>query len=194
VRENKDKNDRRNVESYEYEAYNKLEMDINNISEKFKKRRIFKPFKFIFDNIDSNETNKKPFLPVFISETLSDVYYKKSPEKKKEVIKAVRASGIENSSIQQFLGDFYQNINIYDNSIYLFGKGFESPLADGGGLFYKFYLLDSAFIDDKWCYKLKFKPRRRQELTFIGEMWVHETTWAIKKINMRIADDANINF
>ena len=78
----------------------------------------------------SNETNKKPFLPVFISETLSDVYYKISPEKKKEVIKAVRASGIENSSMQQFLGDFYQNINIYDNSIYLFGKGFESPLAN----------------------------------------------------------------
>ncbi len=194
VRDNKDKNTKTRVDAYQYEAYNKLEMDINNISEKFKNRKLFKPFKFIFDNLDSNETNKKPFLPVFISESISDVYYKKSPEKKKEVIKAVKASGIENSSIQQFLGDFYQNINIYDNSIYLFGKGFESPLADGGALFYKFYLIDSAFIGDKWCYKLQFKPRRRQELTFVGEMWINDTTWAIKKINMRIADDANINF
>jgi hypothetical protein len=194
VRERKDKNDRRNVEAYQYEAYNKLEMDINNISEKFKKRRIFKPFKFIFDNIDSSETNKRPFLPVFISESLSDVYYKKKPEKKKEIIKAVKASGIENSTIQQFLGDFYQNINVYDNIIYLFGKGFISPLADGGNLFYKYYLLDSAFIDNNWCYKLTFKPRRKQELTFIGDMWINDTTWAVKKINMRIADDANINF
>lgn len=194
VRENKEKNDRKGVEAYQYEAYNKLEMDVNNISEKFKNRRIFKPFKFIFDNVDSNETNKKPFLPVFISESLSDVYYKKNPERKKEVIKAVKASGIENSSIQQFLGDFYQNINIYDNIIYLFGKGFESPLADGGNLFYKFYLQDSSFIGDKWCYKLTFKPRRKQELTFIGDMWINDSTWAIKKIHMRIADDANINF
>jgi len=194
VRENKDRNDRRHVDAYQYEAYNKLEMDINNINDKFKNRRIFKPFKFIFDNVDSNETNKKPFLPVFISESLSDIYYKRNPERKKEIIKAVKASGIENSTIQQFLGDFYQNINIYDNIIYLFGKGFESPLADVGNLFYKYYLLDSAFIGSHWCYNLRFKPRRKKELTFIGDVWISDSTWAVKKINMRIADDANINF
>lgn len=39
-----------------------------------------------------------------------------------------------------------------------------------------------------------FKPRRKQELTFTGNLWVCDTSYAVKKINMRIADDANVNF
>ena len=41
---------------------------------------------------------------------------------------------------------------------------------------------------------MKFKPRRKQELTFVGDFWFHDTTYAVQKIQMRIADDANINF
>jgi hypothetical protein len=88
----------------------------------------------------------------------------------------------------------YQNIDIYNNYVDIFGKSFVSPISNLGMVYYKYYLLDSAYISNQWCYKLKFKPRRKQELTFIGEFWVHDTTWAIKKIDMRVVDDANINF
>lgn len=194
VRDNRQLNNKDKIDSYSYEAYNKVEFDINNISEKFQKRKIFKPFSFVFENIDSNTTNKKPYLPFFLSESISDIYSSKNPNKKKEIIKAAKVSGIENSTISQFMGDFYQNINIYDNFIYLFSKGFVSPIAETGNLYYKYYLLDSTYINGNYCYKLKFKPRRKQELTFTGEMWINDTTWAVKKIQMRIADDANINF
>ena len=194
VRRHKDINDRTSVNAYQYESYNKIEFDINNITDKFKNRRVFKPFRFIFDNVDSSGTNKRPFLPVFLSETLSDIYFTKEPKHTKEVVKASKISGIENNTISQYLGDFYQHIDVYDNYIYLFGKGFVSPLSDVGPVYYKYYLLDSAYIKDKWCYKLKFKPRRKQELTFTGEVWIHDTSYAVKKISMRIADDANINF
>ncbi len=39
-----------------------------------------------------------------------------------------------------------------------------------------------------------FKPKRKQELTFTGFMWVNDTTWAIKSFEIRLAKDANINF
>ena len=194
ARQHKEKNDRTSVNAYQYESYNKIEFDINNITEDFKNKRVFKPFRFIFDNIDSTATNKRPFLPVFLSETLSDIYFKKEPKHNREIVKASKISGIENNTISQYLGDFYQHIDVYDNYIYLFGKGFVSPLSDVGPVYYKYYLLDSAFINEKWCYKLKFKPRRKQELTFNGELWIHDTTFAVKKISLRIAEDANINF
>ena len=194
VRKNKEANDRTSVNAYQYESYNKIEFDINNITDNFKKRRVFKPFRFIFDNVDSSETNKRPFLPVFLSETLSDIYFTKDPAHTREVVKASKISGVENNTISQYLGDFYQHINVYNNYVYLVGKGFVSPLSDVGPVYYKYYLLDSAFMNDRWCYKLKFKPRRKQELTFTGEVWIHDTTFAVKKISMRIADDANINF
>lgn len=182
------------LDSYQYESYNKLEFDLTNITDKFKNNKLIKPFSFIFDKIDSSETNSKPFLPFFITESLSDVYYKNNPYGKREIVKGSKVSGMENTSITQFLGDMYQKINIYDNFIELFGKGFVSPIADVGLVYYKYYLLDSAYLDNQWCYKLKFRPRRPQELTFVGELWVQDTTWAIKKIDMRIATDANINF
>jgi hypothetical protein len=191
---NKDKNDRNNLSAYQYEAYNKMEFDINNISQTFKNRKILKPFAFIFDKMDSSESNEKPFLPIFISESLSDVYYTKDPSNKKEFIKATKVSGLENASINQFMGDMYQNINLYDNFIPMFNKGFVSPIANVGTLYYKYYLIDSTFFENQWCYKIKFKPRRKQDLTFVGDFWVHDTTFAIKKINMRVSEGANINF
>ena len=39
-----------------------------------------------------------------------------------------------------------------------------------------------------------FKPRRKQELTFTGHLWVHDTTFSIKSFKIQIADDANINY
>ena len=88
----------------------------------------------------------------------------------------------------------YMNINVYDNFLNIFDKNFISPIANFGLGFYKYYLIDSTYIDNKWCYKLMFKPKRKQELTFSGDMWVNDSTFAIKKINLRIAEDANINY
>ncbi|MCX6296754.1 MAG: DUF5686 family protein [Bacteroidetes bacterium] len=191
---NKDKNDREKLDSYEYEVYNKVEFDLNNLSEDFKNNRLLQPFSFIFDNIDSTNAKEKPYLPVFMTEALSDYYYRKNPKARNEVIKASKVAGVENSSVSQFMGDMYQNVNIYDNTILVFGKSFVSPISDNALLFYKFYLIDSMTIDGHKCYQLQFKPRRKQELAFVGNLWAADTAFAIKQIEMSIVDDANINF
>lgn len=185
-------NDRKKLEAYEYETYNKVEFDLNNLSEKFVNRKIFKPFDFIFDNIDS--TDEKPSLPIFMTESLSEFYYRQNPKAYKEFIKATKVSGVENESVSQFLGDMYQNVNVYDNFLTVFGKNFVSPIANFGLGYYHYYLTDSAYIDKRWCYKLEFLPRRQQELTFVGEMWINDTTYAVKRVEGTIAKDANINF
>ncbi len=191
---NKEMNNPDNIEIYQYEVYNKIQFDANNIKEKLKGRKVMKPFQFIFDNIDTSVVNGKAYLPIFLTETVSDYFFRKDPKSHKEIIKASKVSGIQNESITQFLGNMYQNINIYDNYVELFEKNFVSPIADFGLAFYKYYLIDSTYIDNKWCYKIVFKPRRKQELTFTGEFWVNDTSFAIKKVDVKIADDANINF
>ncbi|MBU0489183.1 MAG: DUF5686 and carboxypeptidase regulatory-like domain-containing protein [Bacteroidetes bacterium] len=191
---NKKNNDKDRFDAYQYEVYNKIQFDINNIDEKFKNRRVFRPFKFVFDEVDTSVINGKPYLPVFLSEALSDFYFRKKPKSEKEIINATQISGVDNESVSQFVGNMYINVNIYSNYIEIFQKNFVSPISNQGLIFYKYYLVDSTFVGDKWCYKLMFKPRRKQELTFTGQFWVNDTTWAIKDIDMRIAEDANINF
>ncbi|MES2593570.1 MAG: DUF5686 family protein [Bacteroidota bacterium] len=190
----KDKNDGERLSAYEYEVYNKIEFDINNINDDFKNKKLLQPFSFIFDNIDSSNTKEKPYLPVFMTESISDFYYRKNPKTRNENIKASKVAGIENASVSQFMGDMYQKINIYDNNIIVFGKNFISPISDNALFYYKYYLIDSLDIDGHKCYQLKFKPKRKQELTFVGNLWVADTSFAIKQIEMSIADDANINF
>jgi len=192
--ENKKLNDPERYDSYKYEAYNKLEFDINNISEEDKNSRILKKFGFIFDYIDTSVISGKTYLPIFISETLSDFYFIKNPKNQQEIIKANKISGVENESITHFTGDIYQKVNVYDNFIQIFGKGFVSPVSAFGRAYYKYYLIDSTFFDNQWCYQISFRPKRKQEPTFTGDFWVHDTTFAIKKIQVRIAEDANINF
>ncbi len=187
-------NNRRKLDAYQYESYNKVEFDLNRIPKEMQERKLFKPIKFVFDNVDSIYSGEKPSLPIFITESLSDLYFRSNPTLKKEVIKASKVTGIENTSITSVMGDMYQNINIYDNNILVFGKDFVSPISDNGFFYYKYYLEDSLFIGNTRCYQIRFKSKRPQELCFSGNMWISDTTWAVKRIEMSIPKDANINF
>ncbi|MEW6468857.1 MAG: DUF5686 family protein [Bacteroidota bacterium] len=195
VIKNKPKNDKEKLDSYQYEVYNKIEFDLNNIPKDIAEKKMAKQIQFIFDYIDSSNVKEKPYLPLFISEAISDYYYKKSPRYKKEIIKASKISGLDNEkSVSQFMGEMYQNVNIYDNNILVFGKNFVSPISDNGTFFYKYYLLDSVFLEENWCYQVQFKPKRKQELLFEGNMWIADSTFGVKRLEMSIVKDANINY
>lgn len=186
-------NNKEKLEAYEYEVYNKVEFDVNNLPEEFKNRKIFKPIRFIFDNVDTT-SNEKPAIPLFITESLSDYYFRKDPKAHREYIRASQISGFENASVSQFMGDMYQNINVYENYINVFDRNFISPISDRGLFTYDYRLSDSAWIDSTWCYKIKFKPKRKSEPTFIGHFWVNDTSYAIRKIECNLVGDANLNF
>lgn len=190
----KDINNPDNIASYSYENYNKLQFDVNNFDERYRKSKLVNKMKFIFDYVDTSAITGKPYLPFLLVESISDFYHQSKPKLEREVIKASKISGTENESVAQFTGKMYQSFNIYNNTIDVFGQGFVSPISDYGMAFYKYFLIDSAFIDNKWCYEISFRPRRKQEPAFNGFIWVTDTTYAVRKLQLRIPDDANINF
>ncbi len=189
---NKKRNNIANLSSYEVETYDKVELDLINIDEKMRKRKIFKPFEFIFENIDST-SDEKPFLPAYITETISDVYYVKGEGNKKSIPRAQRNSGVNNQTVIEFIGQMHQEFSIYDNWINILEKGFASPFSNSGLFFYEYYIMDSTYIDGKLSFNLKFKPKRKQENTFYGDFWVADSSFAIQRVNMRMSPDVNIN-
>ncbi len=191
---NKDHNDKQKLEAYQYEAYNKLEFDLTRIPKDMRDKKILKPIAFVFDNVDSTNSGEKPSLPFFMVENLSNFYYNRSPERKKEIVIASKITGLENASISQVLGDMYQNINVYSNNILVFNKQMPSPISDNALFYYKFYLQDSAFDGSNYVYHLSFKPKRVQELSFSGNIWIADTTWGVKRLEMTLPKDANLNF
>ena len=186
-------NNKEKLQAYQYEAYNKFQVDINNIGSEFSALGPVKRLNVVLDYLDTS-TNQTLVLPAVLAESVSDFYFANRPKRKREIVKASRITGVQNLQAAQFLGDMYLDINIYENVIDLFGKSFISPLATYARSMYRFYLDDSTFIGNKFCYKLRFEPKNTSNLTFFGEMWVHDTTYAIHSIKANISPGANLNY
>lgn len=180
---------------YQMEKYEKVEFDMNSIDSAFMKKKLFKGMEFIFKQVDTSKITGKTYLPIFINEALSDVYGDNVRKKVKEILKANKNSGFDtNQQLIAFIKDLYSDYDIYNNYITFFDKSFTSPLSRTGIDVYNYVLTDTAYIDKKLCYNIVFYPRRKNELTFKGDFWVNDSTWAIKNINMAVTKSANINW
>ena len=193
--ERRRKNGLKMFKQYQYEKYEKVEFDMNTIDSAFMKSKIFKGMEFVFKNVDTSSVTGKTYLPIFINESLTDFYGDNENKRSKEILKANKNSDIgSGNGVNMFIKDLYNDYDIYDNYLNLFDKSFTSPLSKTGIDVYNYVLADTAVIDNKLCYNIVFYPRRKNELTFKGDFWVNDTTFAIKKINMAITKSANINW
>lgn len=191
---NKPDNDKFRFDNFSYELYNKLEIDLKNIN--FSRFSKIKPLKPVSDLINSNidTTEGLPYLPAYLTEVISDYYYQKKPLKRREVIKAGNPYGVKNESVVKLLGGMDQNVNVYNNFIPVLDKQFVSPISDNGDAYYNYRVVDTQFVNQRKFYHFVFTPKRRGENTFEGDCWVHDTTFAIQKMNLRLGKDANVNF
>lgn len=198
VVDHKEVNDKRRLSAYEYEAYTKIEMDIDNISEKFKNRKIVERVTTVLDSIEQIAgEDGKPVLPVFISEAISNYYYKSNPRMAHENVLNTKVTGIgvtDGTLTSQVIGASFQQYNFYQNWLNIVGKDFVSPIADSWKINYEYDLVDSLDLGGYYCYRLDFFPKRAQDLAFRGSMWIHKDTWALRQIDVTVGKEANVNF
>lgn len=193
--ERKRKNGLYMFDQYKIDKYEKIQFDLNNIDSAFTQKKLFKGMEFIFEQVDTSSITGKTYLPIFINEALSEVYGDNKISRKKEILKANKTSGFSgNQHILAFIKDLYNEYDVYNNFLTIFDKSFHSPISRYGIDVYNYVLADSAYIDDKWCYNIIYYPRRKGELTFKGDFWVNDSTFAIKKISMAVTQSANINW
>ncbi|WP_027137705.1 DUF5686 and carboxypeptidase-like regulatory domain-containing protein [Gaetbulibacter saemankumensis] len=193
--ERKRKNGLNLYNQYEFQKYEKVEFDINTIDSALINSRLFKGMEFVFDEVDTSDVTGKTYLPIFINEAVYAVYGDNNFNKEKEVLNGNKNSGFsDNQFIIDFVDDLYSDFNVYDNYLKFFDKSFVSPLSRTGINTYNYVLKDSAYLDNKWCYNIIYYPRRKNELTFKGDFWVADTTYAIKEIKLQASKSANINW
>ncbi|RAJ80382.1 carboxypeptidase-like protein [Chitinophaga dinghuensis] len=190
----KEENSPAHYRSYYAELYNKLEIDLSNINQqRWEKSRLMKPYAFVAKQIDT-VSEQQPFLPVFLSESVSDYYSAGTPPNIREEIRALNTSGIKNESVMQYLGGINQKINSYQNSLFIFGREFISPIGSVGDHYYHYKGLDTVVMHGEQYYHLAFTPKREGENLFAGDCWIQASTWAIQKISMAVAGAVDINF
>lgn len=193
VVENKKVNNPTNFPSYAYAEYSKVRFDLNHFSDKIKKNFLFRPFDFIWENVDTTDQGIR-FLPVLLVEKAYNHYIQAAPRKEKSIVLGENMTGLKGPKIVQFAEDLQLTPNIYENTIILLDKGFISPVNDNYKTHYNYYLIDSAHIAERKTYQIAFKPRNYLDLAFMGSMWIDSAAAAVKEVNLRFDIQANVNF
>ncbi len=78
------------------------------------------------------------------------------------------------------------NLNFYANSVSIMGHAFLSPLAAGGNLYYRYYLVGADTIH--------FRTRNPFYATFNGEMVIDTTTFALRSIHAYVPAEVAVNY
>ncbi|MEO1625711.1 MAG: DUF5686 family protein, partial [Bacteroidota bacterium] len=196
---NKKRNNLTNQSFYEYDKYEKVEMDLNNLTDKFRKRKAFRKFQFIFDYVDTSDVNGKTFLPIYLQETSSTVYYRKSPKTTREYQKGIKLTQLEGAfdqkSMSAVMNKLYQDIDIYKNNIDFLTYQFVSPLSLIAPDFYRFYINDTIDYNGQRVIDLSFIPRNKLDFGFNGNMYItDDSVYQVVKIDMNVLKEINLNF
>lgn len=161
---------------------------------------ILKSQKYLAKYTDTSRIDGRIILPYTVREYSKDFYYRKSPKTTKEIILGYNQQGVDkkmdNSSFTSATDETFKNINIRDNQIDLFMIGFVSPLSSSSAVnFYKWYIRDTVDIDNQKYIQLGFLPFNTRDVGFSGDLFVKaDTSYAVRKVVLRIPKKANINF
>lgn len=200
VIKNKDTNDPRKLMAYRYDNYSKMELSIDNLGEKMQKKKFMKAIERELAK-DSLKLEKgkdgKPVMPVLFSETISKVYRNREGLKSKEEIIAVKNENIGLASgklIKPMLYSTFQESNFYLNRINILLADFQSPIADGWQLLYEYELVDTVWIDGDSCFQIDVKPKNPRDLAFTGTIWIADSTYALKQLQLSTNQKTKLNF
>ena len=192
---NKPINTPENLDYYEYEVYHRVQFDLNNFTEKIKKNLFLRPFDYMWENTDTTEDGVN-YLPMLLTESSEEHYYRKQPRSKKEVVKGRRTfKFFQAPKIMEFVQDMYVDPNIYENYVTILDRGFPSPINDYYKRNYNF-LLDSGIhvVNGFPCHHIYFKPKGRSDVAFTGDMYIDTTSYAVVQTDLEFSVEANINF
>ena len=197
---NKDKNRPESYQYVEYREYDKMQFSLSNLSDKVAEKKLFRKYKFVFENKDSVTYPGTTLLPIYLKERLSQVYYRKTPEATRTVLLGEKSvdfgPGFDTEGIGQYFKHLYAKIDIYDNSIMLLGRQFLSPIANSAPTYYKYFITDTVTLDNgQKLVQLSFTPRNTNDILFEGEIYITlDGNYAVQKDGLTINKNINVNF
>jgi hypothetical protein len=196
---NKTKNRPESYGFVEYKEYDKMMFGLTNVSTSISDRKFFRKYKFFLDNRDSTTYPGKNILPIYLDEKLSQVYYRKNPEKTKTIVVGHKSVDFGNyfdsEGLGQYLKHIYYQVDIYENNNFLITNEFLSPIADGAPTFYKFFITDTVMINGTKVVELSFTPRNTTDMLFEGKIYITlDGNYAVQRAALTINKNINLNF
>lgn len=191
-------NSPRNHQYFSYDQYEKTLFGKNDYTPKKRKDGKKGKFDFLSEFVDTLKDGVT-ILPVSEKEKVQTVYWRKSPSTEKQVVKGYKSSGIDeifsSDGIQQFLGEVFKEVDIFQNDVPLFLQRFVSPLSTMGPDYYKYYLLDTVTVNNQRCVDLGFVPHNSETWGFTGHLYVTlDSTFFVERAVLNVPKKINLNY
>ncbi len=204
VFKHKDQNRKEGLDFYRFDKYEKLQLDLNGITEKFRRRLYFRPFRFIFDNVDTNKITQKVALPFYLRERFLTLSYRKDPHGQKAILRGERQTGfadegsdleLDEEGASAFANSLFPDVDIYEPKIMLLNTQFVGPLSAIANSMYRFYIVDTVELDGVKLADVFFAPKNDADLAFMGNILVAlDSTFAVMKVEMGVSKSINLNW
>lgn len=186
---------------YQYNKYQKITMSLNDVTPEMLEKGMYKKMPFLKDQIEHCEETNKFILPVSVDETASQKIYRKHPKNEKTIIKGMSSTGVNElfatgDMLSTVLKDVFTDVNIYDDDIRLLQYPFISPISSSDAIsFYKYYIMDTTYVDKDKCFHLTFVPNNSQDFGFTGHLYVlADSSYTVKKCTMNLPKKSGVNF
>lgn len=196
----KKRNDLENHDYYRYDKYQKLTLAVNDITPAEVEKEKGKNRQWLVNQIEFCPYNNKLILPLSVDETITQHIYRKDPKKEKTIVLGQRATGVNDliqtgEMLNTVLKDVFTDVDLYDDQIRLLQYPFTSPIGKDAIAFYRFYIVDTVYVDRDECYHLEFTPNNQQDFGFRGELWVlTDSTLHVKKCRLSLPRKSDVNF
>lgn len=196
----KKRNDLENHDYYRYDKYQKLTLAVNDITPAEVEKEKGKNRQWLVNQIEFCPYNNKLILPLSVDETVTQHIYRKDPKKEKTIVLGQRATGVNDliqtgEMLNTVLKDVFTDVDLYDDQIRLLQYPFTSPIGKDAIAFYRFYIVDTVYVDRDECYHLEFTPNNQQDFGFRGELWVlTDSTLHVKKCRLSLPRKSDVNF
>lgn len=159
---------------------------------------------FLSQYVDTTELSRRPMLNLSVKEKVSDVYWRRDPQTRREVVRLRNRHGLDDlladaGSMQTIFEEYMRPVDLYDtDDITLLRQKFVSPLGRRATDFYKFYLTDTIADAERGdsLIVLTFAPHNPSMPSFNGRIYVvkGDSAMFIRRAEMRMPAQANVNF
>lgn len=196
----KKRTDLANHDYYQFNKYQKITLAMNDIKPADLERPQLKKKKWLVNQVEVCPYNNKLILPLSVDETVTKNIYRKSPKSEKTIITGQNSTGVNDlietgDILNTVLKDVFTDVDLYDDQIRLLQYPFTSPIGKDAISFYRFYIVDTVYVNHDQCYHLQFLPNNQQDFGFRGELWVlTDSTLHVKKCNLTIPKKSDVNF
>lgn len=201
IAQNKANDLKKTHDFYHYTNYQKITLAVNDVNpdeltrENNKQKR-----QWYLDQLTICPENDKLILPINMTETVTEEFYRKDTNTERSVITGEKNEGVNKlietgQVVNKLSDDVFTDIDLYQNSIRMLQRTFTSPIGSSAVSFYRYYIVDTLMVGADRCIQLEFIPNNMQDFGFRGNLYVvDDSTLHVRRCDLTIPKKSDVNW